>query len=605
MIEKYLDAFPYSQFVIAHNDRHAFFLKEDGNEKALMLLDTDDQFEMAKRVSSEDFSKRSFSYVRWIPESRILYFMSDENNRENFNLYSLHVDTGNVKRITDTSYCGVYGINDAGTFFVYGDRYKTDQGKFWTKIKTLNLKNGEEREIVDDADWDYRFSWSGISFNSDETKVYARVDKGNKRQKTNLVEIDLATGAWRKLLEEKEECSQIYSLIKEVRDNSLYYVSDILGFENIFHLNVQTGQVTELTYYQTDNNGIASFNEYGVIGVNLSFRGEDRTEIQVLSLDPTGVDVISYEKIDGAHSLIDCRERMWLSRSLLSSPTKLLAFDQDLKLQKTQAFYKGEEDELGHNSYRFVNYRTFDNKKVPCFLSMPKGEVKGAVIQAFYGGENRYRWLTQLFAELGIAFLSPAVRGSWAYGKEWRELIKGDLGGDEILDLVWGARFLESELGLPANKIGLEGGSHGGYSVLRALTLPKNFKGQDSYYPFGFGICWAGFADLEDFYHTSNIPDWLVGMLGPYEENKSLYKERSPLHSFDNLAAPLFISHGTNDARVSPTSMQGFLDKLRASDKKYEIYLSKGIGHSEGTRDDKVAEYSKMVSFLQKHVLTP
>ena len=74
------------------------------------------------------------------------------------------------------------------------------------------------------------------------------------------------------------------------------------------------------------------------------------------------------------------------------------------------------------------------------------------------------------------------------------------------------------------------GASHGGYATLRAITLPENFCGVNTDFNFGFAICECGFADLEDFYQTSRIADWLVDLLGPYPENKELYQERSPIH---------------------------------------------------------------------------
>ena len=89
-------------------------------------------------------------------------------------------------------------------------------------------------------------------------------------------------------------------------------------------------------------------------------------------------------------------------------------------------------------------------------------------------------------------------------------------------------------------------------------------------------------------------------MLGAYEGNEEKYRERSPIHDFDNLDAPLFIAHGENDARVSPTSMQGFLDKLEGSNKDYIIHLMKGLGHGVGNKDDEIAQYTKMVSFLNR-----
>jgi dipeptidyl aminopeptidase/acylaminoacyl peptidase len=307
----------------------------------------------------------------------------------------------------------------------------------------------------------------------------------------------------------------------------------------------------------------------------------------------------------GAHRIV-VSDSLWISNSNFDLPLTFSEYDfknwpNAVNASKKISAVVGDVDQLVHNIYRYIEYPSFDQKKVSTFLSIPKKEVRGAIIVSFYGGTNQYSWLNQLFAELGFIVMSPAVRGSWSKSSEWRDLIKGDLGGNEILDLHWAAKYLEKEFGFTPSQIGVYGGSHGGYAVLRALTMPKGFNGlAESAYPYGFGLCWAGFADLEDFYKTSNIPDWLVGMLGPYEGNEKKYRERSPLHDFENLKAPLFISHGTNDARVSPTSMDGFIEKLKHSKKNYVLHMMSGLGHGGGSKAEELEEYSKMVRFLKE-----
>jgi dipeptidyl aminopeptidase/acylaminoacyl peptidase len=296
------------------------------------------------------------------------------------------------------------------------------------------------------------------------------------------------------------------------------------------------------------------------------------------------------------------KDFIWISESRLTEPPRRVLYKinkekwvRDLSIP----FYKISHSSLVHSTYEFTKYQSFDGLEIPSYLIVPKGKIKGAIITAFYGGRNYYNYHYQILAELGFICLSPAVRGSWGHGKHWENMIKGDLGGSEILDIVWGGKFLEQKFSLQPSQIGIEGGSHGGYSTLRALTLPQGFKGQDSKYPFGFGICWAGFADLVDFYKNSNIPDWLANMLGPYEKNQELYLDRSPVNHFEELCAPLFITHGTQDSRVPPSTMNGFIEKLKNSEIPHFIYNMSGQGHTGGSIDERIDEYEKMFHFLE------
>jgi dipeptidyl aminopeptidase/acylaminoacyl peptidase len=390
----------------------------------------------------------------------------------------------------------------------------------------------------------------------------------------------------------------------KVENNELYYVTAPDGQDDIYHLDIASSKVTKLTDHRDNVSSYFMCEDNRTAYMTLERNSQNQTLFMQYELSGNQIKRQKESALDGVHNLIHSKD-LWLHSTAIDNPGTFTKYemnkDYELVAQYELTNLIGNRESLIHCDYKFVEYPSFDNEMVPAFLSLPKGEVKGAMIVSFYGGSNGYSWRTQLLAENGIAVLSPGVRGSWNYGKRWREKILGDLGGDEILDVHWGAKYLEKELGLSSSRIGVFGGSHGGYATLRAMTMPANFKdGVDCSYPYGFGICSAGFADLEDFYLTSNIPDWLVNMLGPYEGNEGKYKERSPIHFFENLQAPLLVSHGHNDARVSATSMEGFIDKLNASDKDYVLHLKEGIGHGSGDKDEQLKEYKKWVNFIEE-----
>ncbi len=129
------------------------------------------------------------------------------------------------------------------------------------------------------------------------------------------------------------------------------------------------------------------------------------------------------------------------------------------------------------------------------------------MITSFYGGGNYFDVRQQIYCEAGISWLSPAVRGSAGFGKEFGALNDGDLGGNEIIDLFYGARYLEGKLGLDPAQIGVTGGSHGGYATMRALTFPAATNGRNESYDFGFGMNHAGFSSIVTFYDATNTPD--------------------------------------------------------------------------------------------------
>ncbi|HXH31107.1 MAG TPA: prolyl oligopeptidase family serine peptidase [Bacteriovoracaceae bacterium] len=510
-----------------------------------------------------------------------------------------------LKQLTHAKYLCVYGFSVDFKLLVYGDRYKTEGGKFYTRLYLRNMETGSDVLLADDAEWEYRLSWSAVMFDRNKENIFLRVDKENKRKLSNLIKINLETKEIKRLLPPDQENPRILPLGRYVDGSDLYFFSQISGFGNFYHFDLQTQQTTQLTFFKDNISDFKVDRDNSTLYFCLAIFEKVETQIVKLTLNGAKPSALISHALKGSHYLVS-GEGSWFSSSSIDGPLKVTEYEigDDLKLKKELPAYHGLLTELVHNTYSYLEYETFDGKMIPAFLSLPKDELRGAIITAFYGGEDYYSWKTQLFTELGFAVLSPAIRGSPSRGLEWQNLIKGDLGGDEILDLHWGARYLEQKLGLEPHRIGLDGESHGGYAVLRAMTMPVGFKGiAESTYPYGFGICWAGFADLEDFYRTSNIPDWIVNLVGPYEGNEEKYRNRSPVHFFENLKAPIFISHGTNDPRVCPSSMEGFLDKLRHSQKEYVFHLMEGQGHGSGNQQQEILLYERLINFLKNVLL--
>ncbi len=478
-----------------------------------------------------------------------------------------------------------------------------------TSNSNLNTFFNDIHNIISDEHSIYRITWGSPVFSTDEISVLITVDKEKNRKNLNILKINLQNKSSKLVLPESNESSNLWPLPIEFNKDSFLYVSDLSGYLNIYCHNFLNNSDTQLTDHKKINNGISVILNGNtiVLAMALVDLSKNITTLHFYELTENQNQILKHfeREFEGNVELFskECKT-IWIKSHTLSKPPCLSEYEiihDDLFLKRQIELYATDKESLVHSTYKYLTYKSFDGLEIPAYLVLPKIDLKGVAIKAFYGGYNKYNYQSQIFAELGIATFSPAVRGSWGFGKQWEDSIKGDLGGNEILDLIWAAHFLENELNLPPSRIGLEGSSHGGYSVLRGLTMPENFNQQSSKYPFGFGICGAGFADLVDFYKTSNIPDWLVNFLGPYETNQKKYHDRSPINFFDELQSPLFIIHGTHDSRVSLTSMEGFIQKLKKSDKKYFVHLLEGQGHTSGSKQEQVLLYKNMFSFLDWH----
>jgi dipeptidyl aminopeptidase/acylaminoacyl peptidase len=603
-IEKYLDAFIYSNSYITKDER-IIFLKTVEKSKFLFMGDIKNDLSESIQICDIDFAIQSFWQLKFDEKNNILYFVSDTNNLEDFNIFTLHVGTNLVEKITDNKYTQMYDISPDLKYLFYSNQLEHTDSGYESKVYCLNLLTGDRKELYETIT-DYKITWSDIKISKDKKSIIFNVDFQSKRTKANLMLLNLETLETKILLNKNDECSMINGPLENDFEENFTIISNFEGVENFYNYNLETGEYKKLTNYKkplksmtriecSDNN-----RKYVTLKNDLK---SDKTIGEVISVSENKVEVLNKREFRGNYDLKENDFGIILIKNNLDSPSSMIHFNKNLEETGLVInFLKGDVSELSQCTYEYHEYTTFDSNKVPSFLTLPKGKVKGAIIISFYGGDNMYSTMSNMCAEIGIAVLSPAVRGSHGHGKEWRDHIIGDLGGDEILDVIWAGKFLKKHLGIKEEQIAIAGGSHGGFATLRVLTMPNPYNGIDTSFNFGAGVCSAGFADLVDFYKTSNIPDWLVQMLGEFDEDK--YMSRSPINYFDNLNTPLFVAHGTNDKRVSASSMEGFIDKLKDSNKDYELLISEGQGHHTNDKELLLKELTDKFKFYERTILS-
>ena len=206
-----------------------------------------------------------------------------------------------------------------------------------------------------------------------------------------------------------------------------------------------------------------------------------------------------------------------------------------------------------------------DGAKVPAKLYRPKRWRKGGpavvfvhgagYLQNVYEGWSHYfreTMFNQLLMAKGYAVLDMDFRASAGYGKAWRTAIYRHMGGKDLDDNVDGARYLVSELGVNPKRIGLYGGSYGGF-----LTLMAMFKAGDT---FASGAALRPVSDWRNYNdgYTSDI-------LNDPQDDPEAYRLSSPIEYADGLKGELLICHGMVDTNVH------FQDSVRLTERLIEL----------------------------------
>jgi dipeptidyl aminopeptidase/acylaminoacyl peptidase len=192
--------------------------------------------------------------------------------------------------------------------------------------------------------------------------------------------------------------------------------------------------------------------------------------------------------------------------------------------------------------------------------------------------------------------LRPRGCGGWA---EYQQLIHHDFGGDDLKDFEAAARYLRTLDGVDPQRIGVFGGSYGGFATLSCLSrLPAYWA---------CGVSLFGPSNLVTLARTAP-PTWqsmMAGWLGDPDTEADFLLSRSPSTYADDIRAPLFVIQGANDPRVVKDESDQIVDKLRGRgvDVRYDVYPDEGHGFTKTHNETKAMRDT--ADFLVAHLGRP
>ena len=259
-----------------------------------------------------------------------------------------------------------------------------------------------------------------------------------------------------------------------------------------------------------------------------------------------------------------------------------------------------------------VQWTARDGLEVQGVLIRPLDEVEGTaypLIVYVHGGpeaHNRIGWLTsysrpgQVAAARGFAVLYPNYRASTGRGVEFSMLDHADMGGREFDDIVDGVDHL-IDIGLvDGEKVGVTGGSYGGYATAWLSTYYSD--------RFAAGVMSVGISDQISKVGTSDIPDemFLVhNRLRPWDDWE-LFLKRSPVYWADRSTTPLLIVHGTEDKRVNPgQSMEMYRHLKLRGQAPVRLIFYPGEGHGNRNAGARLDFNLRSLRWLEHYLIGP
>ena len=277
---------------------------------------------------------------------------------------------------------------------------------------------------------------------------------------------------------------------------------------------------------------------------------------------------------------------------------------------RTGKLTRWTESEVGGlNAARFIEpslirFETFDGRKIPAFYYRPKGPGPFPVLVKIHGGpEAQARPYFDSFAqylavESGIAVLVPNVRGSDGYGKSYLLLDNGFKREDSVKDIGKLLDWIKTQKELDADRVGVFGGSYGGYMVLSSLVHYAD--------RLRAGVDAVGISNFVTF--LQNTKDYRRDLRrAEYGDErdakmKAFLTKISPATNADKIKSALFVAHGANDPRVPLSETDQIVEAVKKQGQDVWYLVFKNEGHGFRKKENRDLFYLLTVLFFEKHL---
>lgn len=577
----------YSKLLVSSNESgiyNAHALSIDGNNKEVL-------------TSSE---KESVFAVTFLPTDNRFIFSADKGGDEINHLY-LQQEDGTARDLTpgEKEKAGFAGwARDLKHF------YYTSNGRDpnYFDLHKMDIEGFNSEVVYENKD--------GLDISTlSNSERYLVLTKTKTTSTNDMFLVDTETGE-RTQLSSKEEGASYSPQFFTLDDKSFYYLTDEGGeFQSLKRYDLETKE--KIDVYNTDWDvwyAYESWNgKYRVIGIN----EDGKTTVKLL--DSKTSEEIEFPDVDGKSvssvSISRDESKMRITAASSRVPNDIYVYDfSNGNLTRLTTTLNKEINEADLVEGTVVRYKSFDGLEIPAIYYKPHQASKDNKVPALVmvhggpGGQSRLNFseLTQYLVNSGYAILAVNNRGSSGYGKSFFKMDNKKHGDVDLKDCVFGKNYLQTLDYIDAEKIGIMGGSYGGYMTMAALTFtPEEFE-------VGVNI----FGVTNWLRTLKSIPPWwesfkhaLYDEMGdPYSADSVRLHKISPLFHTENVTKPLMVLQGANDPRVLQVESDEIVAGVKANGVPVDYVLFDDEGHGFRKKENQIEGYGKIKSFLDKYL---
>ncbi|HEX7707263.1 MAG TPA: S9 family peptidase [Thermoanaerobaculia bacterium] len=596
---------------LSPDGKHIAFIRPLDGTRNVWVKKTDEPFAKARPITAD--TRRPIPGYFWTQDGKYILFVQDQAGDENYNVYAVDPAAKPAKgqkvpaarNLTEAKEIRaiIYAVPESApdTIFIgLNDRDKAWHDLYQVKISTGErklLRTNTERIVSWTFDHEGKLRLASRSAENGDTEIL-RVD-GDKFEQIYSCDVFEGCGAYLfhgdnkrfYLVTNKGDLDLTQLVLMDPADGKQEYVtSDPLKRVDLGNpiFSAKSKKLLGVTY-EDERSRIVWFDE--------SFE----SDYNWLKEKFPGRDVNPYSTTRD--------ERLWLvSVSGDTEPGETLLFERATR-KLTPQYRLREKIAREHLApMQAIRYASSDGLEIPAFLTLPKGVAAKdlPLVVVPHGGPWArdswgYRSMAQFLANRGYAVLQPNFRGSTGYGKKFLNASNNEWGQKMQDDITWGVRHLVETGVVDAKRVGIMGGSYGGYATLAGLAFTPDV--------YAAGVSIVGPSNLITL--LESIPPYWESIRKMFTqrmgdpatpEGKAQLERQSPLNHAEKIKSPLLVIQGANDPRVKQAESDQIVVALRERGFPVEYLVAPDEGHGFARPVNNMAMFASSEAFLAKHL---
>lgn len=550
---------------LTHSEKESFFIRsyvpnsdtflysadKGGNEISHLYLQKRDGDVLDLTPGENEKS----SFYKWSKDNSTLYYLSNKRDSRYFDLYKMGVgDWKSTLIYENNNNMSVSSISDNEEYLLLSNSITTSENKFFL----FDLSSGKVSEISSAPG-----SYSSAGFSADNKSFFYITDVG--KEFAYLMEYNIGSGDSSVLFETNWDV--MYSYLSKSEKYRIIGINE--DGKNILKV-----------YNEFTNKEIKfpSFEDGDIIGLEFS----------------------------------ETENKLRLSVGSSKMPNNLYVYDlNDKSLIKLTNSLNQNIDSKNLVNAKVVRYKSFDGLEIPAIFYKPLQGSENNKVPALVwvhggpGGQSRMNFnpLIQYLTNQGYAVLAVNNRGSSGYGKTFYKLDDKNHGENDLKDCIWGKKWLQELEYIDQKRIGIIGGSYGGYMTMAAMTFtPDEFKAGVNI--FGVTNWIRTLKSIPSYWEASRKA--LYDELGdPYSADSIRLKKISPLFHASNVKNPVMVLQGANDPRVLQIESDEIVAELKKNKVPVEYVIFDDEGHGFRKKENQLEGYRKIKNFLDYYLKEP